>query len=108
MILEYTRYKIDETRRDGFVADYQKAIESLKASKHCLSYELTQCKEDFGLFILRLEWDSEEGHLQGFRKSAEFRSFFAHVGPYVKDIEEMRHYEVILVGEKSRSASSHS
>ena len=42
--------------------------------------------------MLRIEWDSAEGHLQGFRRSPEFQRFFAAVRPYVGDIAEMRHY----------------
>jgi hypothetical protein len=34
--------------------------------------------------------------MSGFRQSPEFRSFFQAVGPFVHDIEEMRHYQVML------------
>ncbi len=47
--------------------------------------------------MLRIEWDSAEGHLQGFRSSPEFREFFANVRPYVGAIAEMRHYEATPV-----------
>lgn len=40
-----------------------------------------------------IRWDSAEGHLRGFRQSAQFREFFAHIKPYVGDILEMEHYE---------------
>lgn len=93
MIVEYTRYKIDAGRQKEFEKDYRKAGEALLASKHCLAYELTQCAEEVEWFVLRIEWDSEEGHMEGFRKSAEFREFFAHIRPYVRDIAEMRHYK---------------
>ena len=95
MIVEYTRYKIDSTRRETFEAAYTKAGVSLEASSHCLAYEFSRCTEDPDHYILRIEWDSEEGHLRGFRLSPEFRAFFATVQPFVKDIEEMRHYEVL-------------
>lgn len=107
MILEYTRYKIDEKRREGFEKDYQKAAKPLDASSHCLAYELSHCKEDADHYILRIEWDSEEGHLKGFRTSPEFKMFFAAVQPYVNDIEEMRHYEVLLAAGTRKSAASH-
>jgi len=97
MIVEYTRYKIDTGQQDKFLADYSRAAESLQASKHCLRYELTQCTEDPAYFILRLEWDSEEGHLKGFRTSPEFAAFFTHVRPYVNEMEEMRHYKLTNV-----------
>jgi hemoglobin len=92
MIVEYTRYKIDEGRRDSFEKAYEKAVESLDASSHCLAYELSHCTEDADHYILRIEWDSEDGHLKGFRSSPEFKALFAAVQPYFKDIEEMRHY----------------
>jgi quinol monooxygenase YgiN len=94
VIVEYIRYKIDEGRRDAFEKAYVKAGESLTASSHCLAYELTRCTEDAEQYILRIEWDSAEGHMKGFRSSPEFKSFLAAIQPYVKDIEEMRHYEL--------------
>lgn len=106
MIVEYTRYKIDAEHRSAFADAYKKAAESLRASEHCLAYEITQCVEDADYHILRIEWDSEEGHLKGFRNSAEFNSFFAIVRPYVKDIEEMRHYRIIGEGRKRSPASA--
>ena len=101
MIVEYTRYKIDEQRRGTFEKAYEKAVEPLAASSHCLAYELSHCTEAPEHYVLRIEWDSEEGHLKGFRSSPEFRSFFASIQPYVKDIEEMRHYHVLSASRKS-------
>ena len=105
MIVEYTRYKIDEKRRNEFAEAYRRAAESLRASKFCLAYELTQCTEDPSQYILRLEWISEEGHLKGFRSSPEFTSFFALVRPYVNDIREMRHYQLLWSGRKPENES---
>lgn len=107
MIVEYTRYKIDEKRRTLFERAYEKSGEALACSVHCLHYKLSHCSEDPGYYILRIESDSEEGHLQVFRGSPEFKTFFALAQPYVNDIEEMRHYKVISAGEKSQSAASH-
>jgi quinol monooxygenase YgiN len=97
VIVEYIRYKIDEERRAAFEKAYAKAGESLAASSHCLAYELSRCTEDAQQYILRIEWDSADGHMKGFRSSPEFKTFFAAIQPYVKDIEEMRHYEVTAV-----------
>lgn len=108
MIVEYTRYKIDEKQRTLFERVYEKAGEALSSSSHCLRYELSRCTEDPEHYTLRIEWDSEEGHLKGFRTSPEFKLFFALVQLYSKHIEEMRHYKVIEANEKSQSASSRS
>jgi hemoglobin len=101
MIVEYTRYKIDEQRRGTFEQAYKKAVEPLAASSHYLAHELSHCTEAPDCYVLRIEWDSEEGHLKGFRSSPEFKSFFASIQPFVKDIEEMRHYQVLSDGRKS-------
>ena len=102
MIVEYTRYKIEAARREPFKAAYQEAAESLQASPHCQFYELSHCVEDPDYYVLRIEWDSEEGHLQGFRSSPEFQPFFTAVRPYVTDIQEMRHYQLTPIVSRPR------
>lgn len=97
MIVEYIRYKIDEGRSTVFEKAYEQASKSLTASNHCLAYELSRCTEDSKQYILRIEWDSADGHMKGFRSSAEFKTFFAAIQPYVKDIEEMHHYQLTAV-----------
>ena len=92
MIVEYIRYQIEPAQAQEFCAAYTTAAESLRASPHCLGYELARCTEDAGSFILRIHWDSADGHLKGFRVSPEFRPFFAAIQPYLKNIQEMRHY----------------
>ena len=92
MIVEYVRYAIPAGRDEEFLAAYRSAAEELRASKHCLDYEVTRCTEEPTSFIVRIEWDSLDGHLQGFRKSVEFPSFFAKVKPFFEQIQEMKHY----------------
>jgi quinol monooxygenase YgiN len=97
MIVEYIRYAIDDARSAEFEAAYAGASASLDASAHCLGYELSRCTEDPTRYSLRIEWDSAEGHMGGFRSSPEFRTFFSFIRPYVNDIEEMRHYQPTAV-----------
>ncbi len=97
MVVEYIRYKIDSERQNSFVDSYQKASTFLDQSNYCLGYELSHCEEEKENFILRIEWTSTDDHLNGFRKSSEFREFLNHVRPYFNDIEEMNHYELTSV-----------
>ena len=94
MIVEYVRYDIPEPRAEEFLAAYRAAAEHLRSSTHCLAYEVSRCSEDQTSFVVRIEWDSIEGHLQGFRKEASFPSFFARVKPFFEQIAEMRHYVI--------------
>ncbi|GCF07953.1 antibiotic biosynthesis monooxygenase family protein [Dictyobacter arantiisoli] len=97
MIVEYTRYSVAEGQGEALENAYQHAQSALKESPHCLSYELSRCAEEPTSYILRIEWDSSEGHLQGFRKSPEFQGFFENVRPFFNNIQEMRHYEVTSI-----------
>src|SRR5439155_18324495 len=99
MIVEYIRYKLKsgegssaENASSSFEAAYRTASSSLDVSPHCLGYELTRCVEDPSRYILRIEWDSVEGHLAGFRRASEFAPFLAAIKPYIGQIEEMQHY----------------
>ena len=93
MIVEYIRYTIPEDgprcvrrrlRTCGRVPWPPRRIVS--------KYELSACDEDPSQYVLRIEWDSSEGHLGGFRRSEHFRAFLPHIQPYIKAIAEMRHY----------------
>ena len=98
MIVEYIRYEITEP--EPFLLGYEAARAALEASAHCLSYELSRCTEEPASFILRIEWDSAEGHLQGFRKSPEFVAFLGAVRPFIENIREMRHYALTSIASR--------
>ncbi len=93
MIVEYIRYALKEHDGDALVAAYTEAERSLRASPNALSWDLSRCVDEPSSFILRIEWDSAEGHMQGFRRSEHFPGFFAAIRPFVGEIAEMRHYE---------------
>jgi heme-degrading monooxygenase HmoA len=95
MVVEYIRYRIQDSGRKAFQEAYRHAEGPLKQSKHCLGYEIAQCVEDQNYYTVRIEWDSLEGHEKGFRMSPEFGPFLEAVRPFIPNIEEMRHYEVI-------------
>ena len=92
---------ISQNQAEAFQKAYDEASGPLLASGHCLRYDVSRCSEDPEQFIVRIEWDSAEGHLQGFRGGPQFQEFFGLVRPFVTGIEEMRHYEPVLNNAKS-------
>ena len=98
MIVEYIRYEVPAGQHAEFLAAYAAAASELAASTHCLHYEVAQGVEEPDHFVVRIQWDSLEGHMQGFRTSAEFPSFFAKVKPFFAAIREMKHYRVEAAG----------
>lgn len=97
MTVEYIRYKVTIEQREAFIATYKDASKELDTSEFCIGYELSECEEEAGQFILRIEWTSTAEHINGFRKSEVFPSFFAKVKPYFSNIQEMRHYELTKI-----------
>lgn len=101
MIVEYIRYLVNDPSE--LVSAYSKARAALDTSPHCLAYELSVATEDPKSFVLRIEWDSAEGHLQGFRGSPAFAEFLAAVRPLLGQIQEMRHYAVTEIAARKSS-----
>lgn len=98
MILEYIRYRIvDPGRRLDFEKAYATAARQLDLAVECLGYELSVGVEEPEHYILRIEWTSVEEHEQGFRGGRHFPPFLAAIRPYIRDIEEMKHYALTSV-----------
>lgn len=106
MVIEYIRYRVAADRRGEFERAYADAGRFLTASSECRAYEVSRCVEDPASYVVRIEWDSLEGHIRRFRRSAEFRDFFACVQPFVDEIEEMRHYEALFAGAESGNVAA--
>lgn len=98
MVVEYIRYVVPESRAAEFEASYRRGGAVLRADEHCLRYEVAKGVEEPEHYTVRIEWDSVEGHEQGFRTSPGFRDFFAAVKPFFSDIAEMKHYQVLDSG----------
>jgi quinol monooxygenase YgiN len=96
VVVEIVRYEVAGARAQEFADAYARAVRVLDADEHCLAYEVVQGVEEPASWIVRIEWDSVEGHEQGFRRAPHFREFFAAVRPFLDDIREMRHYDVRL------------
>lgn len=101
MVVEYIRYTVSgKEQRDELVQAYCQAANALDKAPECLAYELSLCEEDETSAILRIEWQSTEAHLQGFRKSMVFQEFFRAIGGFMKEIAEMRHYQLSDVAKR--------
>jgi len=94
MVVEYVRYQIPLEQGDDFAAAYARAGVVLDADEHCLTHEVARSVEEPENWVVRIEWDSLEGHEQGFRTATHFADFVAEVRPFFAAIQEMKHYAV--------------
>ncbi len=92
--VEIIRYKIDSQNYKNFESAYTKAGKILEKSPYCIGYEIIHGEEEPDHYIVRIHWTSVNDHINGFRKSAEFGSFFNLVKPFFNNIEEMKHYQL--------------
>ena len=90
--VEHIRYLLKEHRPEELVAAYEQAAIHLRASPKCLGYELTQCDDEPGVFLLTIRWTSAADHMEGFRKGPNFPPFLAAIRLFMDEIAEMRHY----------------
>ncbi|MCH8621058.1 antibiotic biosynthesis monooxygenase family protein [Undibacterium sp. TS12] len=105
MITEYLRYQLqNQSACAEFEQAYLQAMAILRRSPHCLGAELSQCLDAPTDYIVRITWDSVAGHLEGFRKSADFMPFLALVRPYIPSMPEMRHYQLKMASEQINPA----
>jgi quinol monooxygenase YgiN len=92
--VEIIRYKISEADYNNFENAYIAAGKHLKDSKYCLNYQVIKGNEEPDNYIVIIHWTSKEEHLNGFRKSEEFKPFFELVKPFYNNIQEMKHYDL--------------
>jgi hypothetical protein len=98
MIVGYIRCKIDPTRTGEFDHAYRRAGALLDASPHCQRWEAARCVDEPDKQVVRIERDSVEGRLRGFRQSGDFTPFLEATQPFYKNIEGMTHYEITSQG----------
>jgi heme-degrading monooxygenase HmoA len=94
-IVEYVRYDLPAGRRAAFEAAYARVGGLLSASPHCLGWELRRSVEEPGHYVVRIEWDSLDGHVRGFRESEPFQAFFGELSAFGEFRLEMEHFELI-------------
>lgn len=95
--VEVIRYDIPQNQQAQFEKAYDAAGEFLRKSKHCLYYAINKGSEEPNHYVIIIHWTSENDHLNGFRKSADFMPFFNLVKPFYNQIQEMKHYQELTL-----------
>lgn len=95
--VEIIRYDIPKDQWEKFENAYEAAGKLLAKSKHCLYYAINKGSEEPNHYVVIIHWTSENDHLNGFRKSADFMPFFNLVKPFYNQIQEMKHYNELTV-----------
>ncbi len=97
MVLE----RVIFTAKPGSEADFQAAFGNarhyLEESAGCQSVELLRGIQQPNTFLLLVEWDVIESHMEGFVKSPSFAAFAELLGPHLTGGPQMEHYASLYI-----------
>lgn len=99
MVIEIATLTVKEGENAAFEAAFGQAQRYIAQSEHCIRYALTHAVEDASRYVLRIEWDSLEGHVDGFRASAEYQEYRALLYPFYAAPVELFHYTTLYGGD---------
>ncbi|NJC70449.1 antibiotic biosynthesis monooxygenase [Planosporangium thailandense] len=92
MVIEVALIDVQEGREDDFAAAYAKAKSLVETTPGCRSVRMTRGVETPTRFVLLVEWDSVEAHIDNFRASDRFTEWRAMIGPYFDGAPRVEHF----------------
>ena len=95
MIVEHAFISIRAGSEADFEAAFEQARLVIAASKGFRSFNLSQCIETPGQYLLLVEWETLEDHTVGFRESDLFIEWRRLLSPYFESLPEVTHFTPI-------------
>ena len=95
MILEVAILDVKEGQKDEFEAAFKKAQSIISSMKGYVSHQLQSCIEKQNRYILLVNWDTLEDHVEGFRGSLEYQNWKELLHHFYDPFPEVEHYELI-------------
>ncbi len=92
MILERALLVIRPGSEQEFEEAMERAREVLAQATGFQSFRLQRGIEQPSTYLLLIEWERLEDHMQGFRESELFVRWRELIGPYFADAPEVQHY----------------
>jgi heme-degrading monooxygenase HmoA len=92
MVLEVAQFDIQEGREDEFASAYAEAHPVLATTPGCRSVRMTRGIETPRRFVLLVEWDSVDAHLDNFRATERFTRWRTLIGPYFDGTPWVEHF----------------
>jgi heme-degrading monooxygenase HmoA len=92
MVLEVALIEIVPGQEEEFAAAYAKARPLVATTPGCRTVRMTRGVESPSPFVLLIELDAVEAHLQNFRDSDRFPQWRALIGPYFAAPPVVEHF----------------
>jgi heme-degrading monooxygenase HmoA len=97
VILERAIFQVTPGTEQDFEAAMEQAKEVISQSGGFRSFRLQRGIEEPSSYLLLVEWDSVQDHMQGFRESALFVRWRELIGPFFAAAPEVQHYQAAVV-----------
>jgi heme-degrading monooxygenase HmoA len=97
VILERAIFEVQPGSEQDFEAAMEQAKEIVGQAGGFRSFRLQRGIERASTYLLLIEWDSVEDHMQGFRESELFVRWRELIGPYFAAAPEVEHYQAAVV-----------
>ncbi|GAA4685385.1 antibiotic biosynthesis monooxygenase family protein [Phytohabitans rumicis] len=92
MVLEVALIDIVAGQEDDFAAAYAKGHPVLASTPGCRSVRMTRGIESPTRFVLLVEWDTVEAHIENFRDTERFTTWRSLIGPYFAAPPVVEHF----------------
>ena len=92
MVLEVALIDVVPGQEDAFAAAYRVGHPVLAGTPGCRSVRMTRGIESPTRFVLLVEWDSVEAHLENFRATERFTQWRALIGPHFATPPVVEHF----------------
>jgi len=97
MVLEVALIDVRPGREDAFASAYVQARHLVETTPGCRSVRMTRGVESPSRFVLLVEWDSVEAHLENFRATDRFGRWRALIGEHFAAPPVVEHFTDVRV-----------
>lgn len=93
MILEHAVLNVKAGQTDAFEASFGRAKTIIAAMAGFQSLTLSRCIERPECYLLLVEWDRLEDHVEGFRGSPDYQQWRALLHHFYDPFPSVKHFE---------------
>jgi heme-degrading monooxygenase HmoA len=95
MILEQALLRVIPGREAEFEAAFAMAAPIIEGMSGYLGHRLERCIEDGSRYLLLVEWERLEDHVEGFRGSPGYQRWKALLHHFYDPFPEVLHFEAV-------------
>ena len=96
MVLEQVVAQVNAGQEKAYEKAFAGAAGLITSSPGCLGLRFYRCFETPGRYVVLIEWERLEDHLEGFRKSPAFEQYRAAVTGFMSAPPTVEHYELLV------------